>query len=583
MKHDFEQIRDNIEKEFAITAVNEAVRHDPELSASFTSRDLGIKAMGIVDQAWDGQTNQIDINAAIQKINKAANKESKKEFAAKELIKSFLSKGYYGYMLLRKAIGHKLEHPVLRPWYANELFRIPSLVNPGGKVYLTEGTFSLSAQISALSNLVLEGSGWQHTKLLMAGNVSAINLAAYNNITIRELEIDGNSRAYSPESVIRDTGSAGAGCDDVTIENIYMHDHQAEYGIEMWNGNRLRILNSRFTKIGQSGSGDSDPVSIQMFHDIQIKNNWVYDSVYEHRSGAIEVQDGSGLMIVSGNHVNKAQQGIYVSVHAADEIQDRIIVANNIVETYNVNLETTVGNIYPIGICVGGFDETTGRTTEAAIIGNVVRHNINNHTAYSGEWSAGIRIRRIIGALVDGNVVDNRAINQEKGNNGIEIGPYTEDAVISNNVCINCYLAGIAVWDTGTKDIVISGNRCGGNDRGIHIHDSDYIFVSNNDVRGNTTAAITVASGKNANGWVINNPGHNPVGNFTSPSVPASTVAYTNQYGYPCMVSVYGGTVTVIAIDAVATGLTSGTFVVAHGETISLTYSAAPTWVWYGV
>ena len=59
--------------------------------------------------------------------------------------------------------------------------------------------------------------------------------------------------------------------------------------------------------------------------------------------------------------------------------------------------------------------------------------------------------------------------------------------------------------------------------------------------------------------------------------------AYTNQYGYPCMVTVTGGTVTQIDIDAVNTNLTSGMFIVAPDETITITYSSVPTWVWYGL
>lgn len=81
----------------------------------------------------------------------------------------------------------------------------------------------------------------------------------------------------------------------------------------------------------------------------------------------------------------------------------------------------------------------------------------------------------------------------------------------------------------------------------------------------------------------IDNPGFNPVGNFTAPSVPATAVNYTNAYGYPCQVLISGGTVTEIDLDDIATGLTSGMFVIAPGETINITYSSAPTWKWWGL
>jgi len=72
-------------------------------------------------------------------------------------------------------------------------------------------------------------------------------------------------------------------------------------------------------------------------------------------------------------------------------------------------------------------------------------------------------------------------------------------------------------------------------------------------------------------------------GNFVAPTVPASTVNYTNAYGFTCQVSIYGGTVTAIDLDDVATGLTYGIFIIPPGETINITYSSVPTWKWWGL
>jgi hypothetical protein len=66
----------------------------------------------------------------------------------------------------------------------------------------------------------------------------------------------------------------------------------------------------------------------------------------------------------------------------------------------------------------------------------------------------------------------------------------------------------------------------------------------------------------------------------TAPAVPASTVAQFNAAGVPVVVTVIGGTVTVIAVNGTATGLTAGAVVVPAGGTITLTYSVAPTWTW---
>jgi len=78
------------------------------------------------------------------------------------------------------------------------------------------------------------------------------------------------------------------------------------------------------------------------------------------------------------------------------------------------------------------------------------------------------------------------------------------------------------------------------------------------------------------------NNGYNPVGALGPPTVPATTVAYTNAYGVDASVFVTGGTVTVVAIGGTATGLVAGAFRVPAGGTITLTYTVAPTWKWIG-
>lgn len=65
---------------------------------------------------------------------------------------------------------------------------------------------------------------------------------------------------------------------------------------------------------------------------------------------------------------------------------------------------------------------------------------------------------------------------------------------------------------------------------------------------------------------------------FTSAiTLAASTVAALNPNPVPVSVTVSGGTVTVIAISGVVTGLTTGTFTVPAGGSITVTYSVAPT------
>lgn len=71
-------------------------------------------------------------------------------------------------------------------------------------------------------------------------------------------------------------------------------------------------------------------------------------------------------------------------------------------------------------------------------------------------------------------------------------------------------------------------------------------------------------------------------GHVTSPSVPATTVALINPFDRDAWVNVHGGTVTVIAVGGTTvSGLTAGAVRVPSRQTITITYSAAPSWDWW--
>ncbi len=65
---------------------------------------------------------------------------------------------------------------------------------------------------------------------------------------------------------------------------------------------------------------------------------------------------------------------------------------------------------------------------------------------------------------------------------------------------------------------------------------------------------------------------------LAQPALPASGVAYSHGV-IDLMVFVAGGVVTEIAINGVATGLTSGSFYLPSNASITITYSTAPTWM----
>lgn len=105
-------------------------------------------------------------------------------------------------------------------------------------------------------------------------------------------------------------------------------------------------------------------------------------------------------------------------------------------------------------------------------------------------------------------------------------------------------------------------------------------IIALNRVQPGTSGTIHIDPGSTGD-QIYGNVGYNPVGHIASPTVPATTVAYTNNFGSSAMVYLVGGTVTAVAIGGTNTGSTSGAFRIPAGQSITLTYSSVPTWTWF--
>jgi hypothetical protein len=66
----------------------------------------------------------------------------------------------------------------------------------------------------------------------------------------------------------------------------------------------------------------------------------------------------------------------------------------------------------------------------------------------------------------------------------------------------------------------------------------------------------------------------------SSPAVPLTTVPVANSTGTVVAVTITGGTLTFVFVNGVQAGTTAGVYLVPVAGTISITFSAAPTWAW---
>lgn len=243
---------------------------------------------------------------------------------------------------------------------------------------------------------------------------------------------------------------------------------------------------------------------------------------------------------ISGNHVhdNGLQGGIKLEDGGGSKQPRRVTLAHNI-----------VSKCANEGIIILDGDQLT----------------IEGNTVWSCGGNAGIDLRSVSHSTIKANVCtsnSNTGIKLENNTNGCTYN------VVAGNVCredgtgVN---VNTGAAQTQAHGIVESGL-------------SDYNLIINNQSDSNTADQITWVG---THSIVRGNRGVNPV-TLTSPAVPASGTPQTNTYGVDAMVYVAGGTVSAIAVDGVATGLTSGGVRVLAGSSVTVDYTAAPTWVWKG-
>lgn len=140
----------------------------------------------------------------------------------------------------------------------------------------------------------------------------------------------------------------------------------------------------------------------------------------------------------------------------------------------------------------------------------------------------------------------------------------------------------------GTNDILLSGctfatpNGTAANQTNKAINDSGFAVQLNDNAfvgSGYVNNAGNIFSGYPK--YIRNNRGLNPIGNIGAPAIGASPfTAATQSFDYTAYIS--GGTVSDIAIGGTSTGAVAGAFRVQAGQTITITYTVAPTWSWIG-
>lgn len=435
----------------------------------------------------------------------------------------------------------------------------------GGIVFFPSGSYVVSATLN-MSNNNVRLQGCQLSTLYIAASFSGLNLI---NITgqscgVVDMNLRGVSTTYSSNpaiDAIQISSARGSLIRDVVCSYINGWGLQSTSGGSISNDNtvieNVHIFSSGkgFHILGNAGSGN-DQVSYIKNCNVDFCQNGdcylfedAFDFVVTNIYGNVTAGSGNSVHIKGnciaiyienvdlGPYPGPSTGAIVLIESGPNGTPSKIGINQGIIEGGTNCIQITAGSLINIGnidIFNAGTIGINISGASDAIMVSECKFSVNGSTGSSGKYD--LQSTTSGGVIVQGNYFQT---------------PQGTGAGQVNNV-MNC--------TTGL------------------------VYVQNNYFKGTGFTAANIFNNKAT--VIRDNIGYNPVGIITPPAVPATTVATAVQ-NTDMTVYIKGGTLTVINISGVATGISAAapagavhTVRVLAGQTIAITYSVAPTWVW---
>lgn len=212
------------------------------------------------------------------------------------------------------------------------------------------------------------------------------------------------------------------------------------------------------------------------------------------------------------------------------------------------------------GIYVDGTSR--GGSFPQAVRNLSITGNVSGFSTNGIEISGGVNIS-VTGAKAWGNSFN--AINQGYG---LVLGPSVT----------GCNITG-GHFGGGTF-----GDGVGNQTAGVAVDPASYQVTLNGvDLRGNQLALVWTNNADTRLNQVFNCAGFNGQRTPVSLTMAATGVDYTNPFGSPASVIIYGGTVSSIKLNGIQMFATTVTapIVVGMNDVINVTHTVAPTWIWW--
>jgi parallel beta-helix repeat protein len=409
--------------------------------------------------------------------------------------------------------------------YANIQDAINALPATGGKVFVTEGTWTITSQITfPNNNITIEGAG-KNTILQTSNNINIFYVDGRDNIEFKNMTITYNSfiqnNSRNAIYLRQAHNCVVTDCNILKAERgVYLAGTVSRFSEN--NNVYDNYLDS--CRYGISTSAGITPTTYY------VRRNMVHNNkIYHSSSYGVCFAGTSTSNTISDNEIDVAIQGIAI-FHS-----DSNIISNN--RVLNVGFNTSPG----VGICVQGSSNNyitdnyisgvTGTVSNASGIRVLHQNSVYcNSTTITGNQihlngtMTGILVTSPVGAVISDNYIYNTSASNAYPaimvNSAVSSGSpglYSPtNVVISNNVVNASTTAttntktysGIMVsgnngdTDNGPRYCTVTGNSVKGYRRGITVCDGDRVIVNSNNAYSNTNG---IYFNNNLNSTIIGN------------------------------------------------------------------------------
>jgi len=354
---------DEIVKHFNANHIGQAIDKGFLSKSNFSMRDLNRRSE---NKVYDGE----DIQKKIDKAHFSNQGEHSRMRWTRNWMAKFLSNGFYNYLKLRRWVGWPKDSFSVRPFYAWRLPDCVSLVNPGGRVFVHDGTYPQASKLKlAYPDIDLCGAG-RSTEITYSSTLglNSILRMEEDRLRLAHLTVKGQRHnvggtGYACIEIGSNVEGASKGyCDieDVVAKEapdngLWMADvhhylvraaHFQDCGTNTHNEGDCQDANNGGVELDAWSSTSDRPYNI-IFQECVARDNWgpgfsvhninsngdpcwgiIFDSCFSHHNitcGAVEHGWGFSLyswdyVIISNCFTNDNEDaGLDINAHAAPD------------------------------------------------------------------------------------------------------------------------------------------------------------------------------------------------------------------------------------------------------------------------